>query len=154
MRARRLSVRALWGLASWALPLAVVFAVTPALLRALGPERFGILMIVLVTPLLASQFEFGITTSGVRRMAAMLATGKVDAGGTLFTLAIVLGAIGFVMGAAVWFAAAPLAQWLGFAQVLARTRRSFSFAGVQGGPQSRWRWLSRDCWRGQLRRWP
>jgi len=118
VRARRLSVRALWGLASWALPLAVVFAVTPALLRALGPERFGMLMIVLVTPLLASQFEFGITSSGVRRMAAMLATGKVDAGGTLFTLAIVLGAIGFVIGAAVWVAAAPLGQWLGFAQVL------------------------------------
>jgi O-antigen/teichoic acid export membrane protein len=118
VRARRLSVRALWGLASWALPLAVVFAVTPALLRALGPERFGVLMIILVTPLLASQFEFGITSSAVRRIAAMLAAGKVDAGRTLVTLEVALGVIGFLLGAAVWIAAASLGQSLGFAQTL------------------------------------
>ena len=111
-------MRALWGLASWARPLGVVFAVTPALLRALGPERFGVLMIILVTPMLASQFEFGITSSGVRRMATMLASGKVDAGRTLFTLAVALGAIGLIGGAVVWVAAAPLGRWLGFAQVL------------------------------------
>lgn len=118
MRARRLSVRALWGLASWALPLAVVFAVTPSLLRALGSERFGVLMIILVTPALASQMELGITSSSVRRLAAALATGKVDAGRTLATLTVSLGAIGIVLGAVVWLAAAPLSQWLGFASSL------------------------------------
>ena len=48
-------MRALWGLASWALPLAVIFFVTPPLLRALGAERFGVLMICLVMPLLATK---------------------------------------------------------------------------------------------------
>lgn len=111
-------MRALWGLASWALPLALVFVVTPFLLRALGPERFGILMIILVTPLLASQMEFGITSSSVRRLATTLATGKVDVGRTLATFTVTLGLIGAVSGGAVWVLAAPISRWLGFAAVL------------------------------------
>lgn len=118
MSARHLSVRALWGLASWALPLALVFVVTPFLLRALGPERFGILMIILVTPLLASQMEFGITSSSVRRLATTLATGKVDVGSTLATFTITLGLIGAVSGATVWILAAPISRGLGFATAL------------------------------------
>lgn len=118
MRARRLSVRALWGLASWVLPLAVVFAVTPSLLRALGAERFGVLMIILVTPLLAGQLEFGITSSGVRRLAAALAAGKVDAGRTLATLTVALGMVGIALGTVVWLAAVPLSQWIGFTSSL------------------------------------
>jgi len=94
-------VRALWGLASWALPLALVFVVTPYLLRALGAERFGVLMIILVTPLLASQMELGITSSAVRRLAATLATGRVGAGRTLATFTVALGAIGILLGAVV-----------------------------------------------------
>ena len=118
MRARRFSVRALWGLASWALPLAVVFVVTPFLLRALGPERFGVLMIILVTPLLAGQLEFGISSSSVRTLAAALATGRVDAGRTLATFAVALGFIGIASGAVVWALAPTLSQWLGFVTVL------------------------------------
>jgi O-antigen/teichoic acid export membrane protein len=118
VRARRLSARALWGLASWALPLALVFAITPFMLRALGAERFGVLMIILVTPLLASQIEFGITSASVRRLAATLATGKVDAGRTLMTFSAALGAIGVLLGAVIWTTAAPLGHRLGFAAVL------------------------------------
>jgi O-antigen/teichoic acid export membrane protein len=118
MRARRLSVRGLWGLASWALPLALVFLVTPVLLRALGSERFGVLMIVFVTPLLASQLDFGIAASSVRRLAAILTAGKIDAGRTLATFAIALGAIGSVLGLIVWIIAPALSQVLGFEQVL------------------------------------
>lgn len=114
MRARRLSARALWGLASWALPLAVIFAVTPSLLDALGSERFGVLMIILVAPALASQMDLGITSSSVRRLAGTLATGKVDAGRTLLTLATSLGAVGIALGAIVWIAATPISRWLGF----------------------------------------
>lgn len=115
---RRLSARALWGLAGWALPLAVVFAVTPSLLRALGPERFGVLMIILVTPLLAGQMELGITSSSIRRLAASLAAGKVDAGRTLVTFMVALGAVGVFLGAVIWWAAVPLSRWLGFASTL------------------------------------
>lgn len=118
MRARRLSVRGLWGLASWALPLALVFLVTPNLLRSLGSERFGILMIVFVTPLLASQLDFGIAASGVRRLAAILAAGTIDAGRTLATFAIALGAIGVVLGLIVWIMSPALSHWLGFNEVL------------------------------------
>jgi hypothetical protein len=117
------------GLASWALPLAVVFAVTPSLLRALGPERFGVLMIILVTPLLASQMELGITSSSVRRLAAVLAAGRVDAGRMLFTLTVSLGAIGLVLGTVVWIAAVPLSRWLGFTS---------SLGGESGAELIRW----------------
>lgn len=117
MRVRRMSVRAFWGLASWALPLAVAFVATPPLLRTLGAERFGVLMIILVTPLVAGQLELGITSSGVRRLAAALALGKVDLR-TLATLGAALGAIGVALGAIVWFASDVVARWLGFAAVL------------------------------------
>ncbi|MGH6624383.1 MAG: lipopolysaccharide biosynthesis protein, partial [Burkholderiaceae bacterium] len=75
-------------------------------------------MIILVTPLLASQMEFGITSSSVRRLATTLATGKVDVGRTLATFTITLGLIGALSGAAVWILAAPISRWLGFATVL------------------------------------
>ena len=87
---RRLSARAFWGLASWVLPLGVVFVVSPKLLHLLGAERFGVLMIALVTPLVASQLDFGITSAAVRRYAGRFQTGKVDAGTTLFTLFMIL----------------------------------------------------------------
>jgi O-antigen/teichoic acid export membrane protein len=115
-------VRALWGLASWALPLAVVFAVTPFLLRALGAERFGVLMIISVTPLLAGQMEFGITSSAVRRLSAMLANSKVDLGRTFATLLAALASIGLVLGALVWLAATHLSELLGFSTVLGKTQ--------------------------------
>lgn len=111
-------MRALWGLASWALPLAVIFFVTPPLLRALGAERFGVLMICLVMPLLATQLDFGITTLAVRRLSSQLAVGSVDAGRTLATFAGALGVIGLMLGGIVWVAAGPLAEWLGFTAVL------------------------------------
>ncbi len=66
----RFSARAFWGLASWLLPLIVVFLLTPRLLHLLGPERFGILMILLVTPVIATQFDFGLALSAVRQFAA------------------------------------------------------------------------------------
>ena len=56
----------LLGPASWVLPLGVVFFVSPKLLHLLGAERFGVLMIALVTPLIASQLDFGITSAAVR----------------------------------------------------------------------------------------
>ena len=115
---RRLSARALWGLASWALPLGVVFVVSPKLLHLLGAERFGVLMIALVTPLIASQLEFGITSAAVRRLARRLSGGRVDAGTTLFTLFIALLVIGLVLGIVVWAAARMLSEGLGFAQTL------------------------------------
>jgi O-antigen/teichoic acid export membrane protein len=119
--APRLSARALWGLASWALPLAVIFVVTPFLLRALGTERFGVLMICLVMPLLATQLDFGITTLAVRQLSSQLAAGKVDAGRTLATFAGALGVIGLMLGGIVWVAAGPLAEWLGFSAALGKS---------------------------------
>jgi len=118
MRGQRLSSRALWGLASWALPLGLIFFITPPLVRELGPARFGILMTVLVAPLLASQLDFGISTSSVRRIASMLSTGPVDAGRTLATFSLALGSLGVALGAAVWLLAEPLGRWLGFEDVL------------------------------------
>ena len=83
----RVSVRAFWGLASWLLPLIVVFLLTPRLLHLLGPERFGILMVLLVTPVIASQIDFGLALSAVRRLAADLNKGRsMDAASSSPTL--------------------------------------------------------------------
>jgi O-antigen/teichoic acid export membrane protein len=113
-----LSVRAFWGLASWVLPLGVVFIVSPKLLHLLGAARFGVLMIALVTPLIASQLEFGITSAALRRFAGRFPVEQIDAGTTLFTLFISLLAIGLALGTVVWVAADPLSAILGFAETL------------------------------------
>jgi O-antigen/teichoic acid export membrane protein len=113
VRGTRLSTRALWGLASWALPLALIFFITPSLVRELGAQRFGILMMLMVAPVLASQFDFGLAASGVRRFASILSTGQVDAGRTLATLAVAMGTVGVALGAAVWLASGALGRWLG-----------------------------------------
>jgi len=115
---RRLSTRAFWGLASWALPLAVVFVISPKLLQILGEGRFGILMLALVTPLIACQLELGVTSAGVRSVAGILAQKKVDVGTTLTTLAATLMAVGLVLGVIVWLAAGPIAAWLRIDEVL------------------------------------
>jgi len=107
---QRLSSRAFWGLASWALPLVVVFLVSPKLLHAIGPSRFGVLMITLVTPLIAIQLEFGITSAAVRRLAARFVVGPVDAGTTLLTLFVALSVIGIAFGGGIWAAARPISH--------------------------------------------
>jgi O-antigen/teichoic acid export membrane protein len=115
---RRLSARAFWGLASWVLPLGVVFVVSPKLLHLLGAERFGVLMIALVTPLIASQLELGITSAAVRRLAGRFQVGPIDAGATLLTLFIALLVIGLALGTVVWAVAGPVSAALGFDETL------------------------------------
>ena len=124
---KRLSSRAFWGLASWALPLGVVFVVSPKLLHLLGAERFGVLMIALVTPIIACQLEFGITSAALRRFAARLTEGRIDAGRTLFTLFVALTIIGLALGIAIWASADLLSAGLGFTATL----------GAMQGPQLR-----------------
>jgi len=114
----RLSARAFWGLANWALPLAVVFLVSPRLLHLLGAERFGALMIALVTPIIACQLDFGVTSAALRRFSARLTSGRVDAGTTLFTLSAALLIIGIILGVTLWITAAPVSSVLGFTDTL------------------------------------
>lgn len=122
MQSRRLVTRAFWGLAGWAAPLAIVFLVTPRLLRALGSETFGVLMIVLITPLIAVHFDFGLVTAGTRRVSFRLTEGKVDSGGTLATLATGLAVVGVALGAALVAMAGPISAALGFDAVLSAQR--------------------------------
>src|SRR5258706_14877170 len=71
--------RSLWSFASWLLPLVVVFIAIPPLLATLGPARFGVTMIVLLTPNLAVLLDWGLTASGVRRVAVLSAAGPIPA---------------------------------------------------------------------------
>ncbi len=96
----------------------MLFIVSPKLLHATGPDRFGVLMIVLVIPLIASQLELGIASAAVRRFATRFASGQVDAGTTVFTLFIALSAIGIAYGVGIWIAAAPISEWLGFSKTI------------------------------------
>jgi O-antigen/teichoic acid export membrane protein len=114
----RLATRAFWGLASWALPLGIVFVVTPQLLHLLGAARFGVLMIALVTPALAVQFDLGIVSTGVRHIAAHTSDGRTRAGAVLPTLFLALGALGAALGVALWTAAPRVADLIGFTQAL------------------------------------
>jgi O-antigen/teichoic acid export membrane protein len=113
----RLSSRAFWGLASWALPLAVVFVISPKLLHLLGADRFGVLMVALITPLVAAQLDFGVSAAGVRRIASLPMGAKID-GEMLLTLFAALAAIGLLLGGALWLAAEPVSHAIGFASVL------------------------------------
>ena len=115
---RRLSVQAFWGLASWLLPLAIVFLLAPRLLYLLRPERFGVLMIVLVTPIIASQIDFGIASSAVRRFAAALRQGQVDGPAVLLSYFVVFCVIALLFGAAVALSSGWLADLLGFSALL------------------------------------
>ncbi len=110
----RFSARAFWGLASWLLPLIVVFLLTPRLLHLLGPERFGILMILLVTPVIATQFDFGLALSAVRQFAADLRHGQVDGSGILFSYALAFCVVALLFGTVVAGASGWLAEALGF----------------------------------------
>lgn len=99
----------------------MVFVVSPKLLHLLGAERFGVLMIALVTPLIAAQLDFGITSTAVRRFATQMSAGTVDAGATLFTLFIALSLIGIGLGVLLWLAARPLSDVLGFTATLGQS---------------------------------
>ena len=114
----RFSARAFWGLASWLLPLIVVFVLAPRLLHLLGPERFGILMILLVTPVIATQFDFGLALSAVRQLAAELRQGPVDGSGLLFSYAMAFCVVALLFGTVVGGASGWLADRLGFAALL------------------------------------
>ncbi len=112
------SARAFWGLASWLLPLIVVFLLTPRLLHLLGPERFGILMIVLVIPAIATQLDFGLALSAVRHLAADLGRGQIDGRGTLFSYTVTFSAIALLFGTIVTGTSGWLADALGFSAPL------------------------------------
>lgn len=117
MNTQRLSVRALWGLAGWALPLVAVFLLTPTLLAAAGQSRFGILMICFVTPLMAAQFDFGIAASAMRRFAAALSIGRIPLH-TLVTFGLPQLFIGIALGGLVIALAGWISKTIGFDEVL------------------------------------
>ena len=112
------------------MPLLVVFLLTPQLLYLLGPERFGILMVALVTPAIASQIDLGLASSAVRRFAADLKVGPLDGPGTLIAYFVSFCALALLFCAAVDVASDWLANVLGFTELL----------GAEAGGQ-----LTRSC---------
>ena len=111
------------------MPLSVAFFLTPRLLHLLGPERFGVLMVALVTPAIASQMDLGLASSAVRRFAADLKLGRLDGPGILSTYFVSFCVLALVFGAVVAVASDWLADALGFSALL----------GAQAGHQlTRW----------------
>jgi len=110
--------RSLWSFASWLLPLVVVFIAIPPLLAALGPARFGVTMIVLLTPNLAVLLDWGLTASGVRRVAVLSAAGPIAVFPELASLAMAFVAAGAIASLAVWAVAVHAVHWLEFDQAL------------------------------------
>jgi hypothetical protein len=111
----RLSARAFWGLLSWALPLAIVFVVSPKLLHLLGRGPFSGSDDCTHHPVdrssTGSWHCFGrCAPNGFPASAS----GKIDAGGTLFTLFIALTGVGAVLGGLIWLNSAAIATGIGF----------------------------------------
>lgn len=70
----RVAVNSLWSLAGQLLPLIVGVLTLPALIRAMGLERYGFLTLVWVLVGYASLFDFGIGRALTRAVASALAS--------------------------------------------------------------------------------
>ncbi|MEO7795224.1 MAG: hypothetical protein ABIV06_10660, partial [Thermoanaerobaculia bacterium] len=94
------SVRnALFGLSSWLLPLLLTLAVTPVVVRSLGPERYGLFALVLG----AGGYALGLTPARalVRQLAAYRASQQMHRAGELLATATLLTlAMGVLLGLA------------------------------------------------------
>jgi O-antigen/teichoic acid export membrane protein len=92
----------------------------PILFRILGASSFGVLSIVLLSPALATSFDFGLTSAAVRRLALDLEEHGEGLGRSLGSYAFALAVVGLLLGLAVAAAAPLLADWLGFGPVIGR----------------------------------
>jgi len=109
---------ALASLASYGIPVLIGLVAMPIAFRLLGAPKFGLLSITLLSPTLAASLDFGASTAAVRRMSAEFEGRGNALGSALGSYALVLLAIGIVLGAAVFASAPILAEWLGFGSVV------------------------------------
>lgn len=112
---RALLTQALWSLAAWLMPVAVVFVLTPPLLQQLGAAGFGVLMLVLLVPTMAVLCDFGLGATAVRELAMTLERRDGRVSLLLRHFAIALIAAGALVGTALWLAAPRLTTALGLA---------------------------------------
>ncbi len=112
MRTTTLLQNSSWSLLAWALPVTVVFLLTPVLLADLGPHRFGVLMLVLLVPTIAVQLDFGIGATAIRELAIDFEKQQGAARSLVVGFALTLAAVGAVIGLVLWLAAPPLSRLL------------------------------------------
>lgn len=103
---------AIANLAAQGLPFVLLIAVTPILLRILGREQYGALVLFNLVPQIAGQLDLGIVTAATRGFAQYSARGDRDGAMRLFreALLLLIGwgiALGFVFHVGhPWIAAA------------------------------------------------
>jgi O-antigen/teichoic acid export membrane protein len=104
---------ALANLAAQGIPFLLVLVVTPILLRSLGREQYGALILFNLVPLIAGQLDLGLATAAMRGFTQYSARGDDAGARRLFREAFLfLMAWGALLGAALYLFHAPLADLL------------------------------------------
>lgn len=108
---RTVAHSALWNLLGRAAPILVAFAVTPYLIQALGPTRWGAFTIALSLIGIFGIFDFGLGRSLTRLIAARVSVGEeAEAASLVMTAMLVLTGLGLVSTTVMIMAAH---EWVG-----------------------------------------
>ena len=90
MRLGRTIGGAFANLAAQGVPFVLLLIVTPILLRSLGHERYGVLILFNLVPQIAGQLDLGLSTAAVRGFTQYAARGARDDARRLFREALAL----------------------------------------------------------------
>jgi O-antigen/teichoic acid export membrane protein len=95
-----------WNLIGLGAPLIVALACIPALIEALGAERFGILTLVWAVVSYFGLFDFGLGRAVTQQLSAAIGAGRSHAAGAIVANAcLLLSLLGAAAGAILWLAA-------------------------------------------------
>ncbi len=108
-RMERAGRGSLFGLAGWALPVAVTSLSMPFILRWLSPEEYGLQVLVATVVGYSALLELGLNEAGTKYVAEYVAHGEYEKVNRLLSAnLLILGGFGLVAGLAIFLAA----EWL------------------------------------------
>jgi O-antigen/teichoic acid export membrane protein len=101
---RRVARSTLWNLFGYVAPTLVAFLALPPTVRLLGPERYGVLALVLVVHDYFNYFDFGLGRATTRFISSALhaPAGRQDVGAIFWTCLVYHVALGILVGALFW----------------------------------------------------
>lgn len=128
--ARRLVTNTLHAASGRIVALVLWLALTPAILRAIGPDGYAVWSFVFALTGYLNAFDLGLAAGTLRNVAAARSRDDHEDAGRYATL----GALGYVALGALWLAVTPLVQApvLAFLRVPERVLPDASFAFVVG----------------------
>lgn len=103
---RTMSRNMVWSLLGFVTPLPIAIITVPYLTRALGPDRFGVLALILALVGYSSILDLGLGRALTKVVAGELASPATSLGSLVMTSLVMLAALGAI-GAVLIFAVAP-----------------------------------------------